>query len=65
MLNYKDYLTTCMLDADVCCVFRSTLQEEVNLLLEDISFLQQCLDDEASFRAGGGLTLAREPTLTG
>ncbi|XP_041359160.1 coiled-coil domain-containing protein 24-like [Gigantopelta aegis] len=43
---------------------RSTLQEEVNLLLEDINFLQQCLDDEASFRAGGGLTLTREPTLT-
>ncbi|XP_052256460.1 uncharacterized protein LOC127861822 [Dreissena polymorpha] len=44
---------------------RSTLEEEVETLLKDIRFLQNCLDDEATFRAESVGTITREPTLSG
>jgi hypothetical protein len=39
--------------------------EEIETLLRDISFLQSCLDEEATFRAESTGTLTREPTLSG
>ena len=44
---------------------RSTLEEEVETLLKDIRFVQNCLDDEATFRAESVGTITREPTLSG
>lgn len=49
---------------EVVSHLRCTLEEEVEMLLRDISFLQNCLDDEATFRAESSGTLTREPTLT-
>lgn len=46
-------------------LYRSTLEEEIETLLRDIHFLQNCLDDEATFRAESSGTLTREPTLSG
>ena len=45
---------------------RKTLEDEVNQLLEDITFLQNCLDSQADVRdCVTPRNLSREPTLTG
>ncbi|CAH1774305.1 unnamed protein product [Owenia fusiformis] len=41
---------------------RETLEEEISQLLKDITFLQNCLDDESQFRLDK--TITREPTLS-
>ncbi|KAL4236649.1 Coiled-coil domain-containing protein [Mactra antiquata] len=48
---------------EVVSHLRSTLEEEIETLLKDITFLQNCLDEEATFRAESTGTLTREPTL--
>lgn len=42
---------------------RSTLEEENEILLRDIRFLYECIDDEAEFRAEKQGTVSREPTI--
>lgn len=42
---------------------RCTLEEETRTLLKDIKFLQDCLDDEATYRAEVQGTFSREPTI--
>ncbi|XP_060075904.1 coiled-coil domain-containing protein 24-like [Ylistrum balloti] len=42
---------------------RSTLEEETRMLLKDIKFLQDCLEDEATYRAEVQGTFSREPTI--
>ncbi|XP_033738128.1 coiled-coil domain-containing protein 24-like [Pecten maximus] len=42
---------------------RSTLEEETRMLLKDIKFLQECLEDEATYRAEVQGTFSREPTI--
>ncbi|XP_060596231.1 uncharacterized protein LOC132750299 [Ruditapes philippinarum] len=49
---------------EVLAHLRSTMVEEIETLLRDISFLQSCLDEEATFRAESTGTLTREPTLS-
>lgn len=49
---------------EVVAHLRETLEEEIETLLRDIGFLQNCLDEEATFRAEVTGTLSREPTLT-
>ncbi|XP_064625222.1 coiled-coil domain-containing protein 24-like [Lineus longissimus] len=43
---------------------RTYLEEEVQQLLRDIEFLQECLEREADFRDSAGSMTQREPTLT-
>jgi len=56
-LNYLDF-------DQVCENLRKTLEEEVCQLLEDIQFLQGCLDSQADVRDCITPRISREPTLT-
>ncbi|XP_046549033.1 coiled-coil domain-containing protein 24-like [Haliotis rubra] len=60
MRNKLNYL---QLD-DVVQHLRSTLQDEIEQLLQFITFLQLQLDDEVSIRMTGRPTITEEPTLT-
>ena len=45
--------------------YRETLGDEIETLLNDIQFLYECLDDEATYRAETQGTYSREPTIAG
>ena len=47
------------------CVFRSTLQDEVDQLKRDINFLHGCLEDESEFRSESRMSWQSEPSLQG
>lgn len=61
--SMNDKLTVLKFD-EVVSHLRQTLEEETETLKRDINFLQNCLDDEATFRAESVGTLTREPTLS-
>ncbi|ELT98140.1 hypothetical protein CAPTEDRAFT_207807 [Capitella teleta] len=56
----EDMLTSLNMD-DVVSHLRETLEDEVKMLLQDIEFLQHCLDDEADFRSQSNF--GGEPSL--
>ncbi|XP_046340643.1 coiled-coil domain-containing protein 24-like [Haliotis rufescens] len=63
MLRMRNKLNYLQLD-DVVQHLRLSLQDEIEQLLQDITFLQHQIDDEVSIRMTGRPTIAKEPTLT-
>nr|XP_006825597.1 PREDICTED: coiled-coil domain-containing protein 24-like [Saccoglossus kowalevskii] len=50
-------ITPCS-DADI-----KALEDEVEMLLRDITFLQNCLEEESDFRCQSVMSISREPTI--
>ncbi|KAK6180038.1 hypothetical protein SNE40_012259 [Patella caerulea] len=64
VVSMNDKLNFLQFD-EVVSSLRDHLQKEIEHLLKDITFLQQCLEDEACFQDGcSSSTMEREPTLS-
>ncbi|XP_072046071.1 coiled-coil domain-containing protein 24-like [Amphiura filiformis] len=60
--SVKDQLNILKID-EVVQELRTTLQDEVDQLKRDISFLHGCLEDESDFRSESRLSTRSEPSL--
>ncbi|XP_070563795.1 coiled-coil domain-containing protein 24-like [Ptychodera flava] len=61
--SVKEQLNILKID-EVVQQLRLTLEDEIQTLLRDIAFLQDCLEEESDFRAKSVMSVHREPTLS-